>query len=504
MLCGGAVAPEAFDVHRSVFRLVVIAGLASLLSAGCVPAAGPVGGSGNPSTSPTGVGVSGSPGSSQTARLPLVVDTDMASDDITAIASLLRDPGVDLRAITVAGTGEAHCPGGMFVARSIVTMLVEREIPVACGNASPLAAAEEFPAEWRAAVDAGSGLQLARPGFVPDARTAADLLVQLARAEAAVGGRLTVLTLGTLTNVATALATDPDLPSQVRLVSMLGAVRVPGNVTTQPGDPTAEWNAHADPTAVRRVLEAGFDWTLVPLDATNHAPLTPELFGDLAKDHEPGPADLVYELWARNPYMTAGGFYLWDPLASAVARDPTIATLEELRLSVTEGAGLDGGRLREDPAGQPVTVAVSADQARFETLLTDRLRRGLPRSNAFTVVGRIAITGSPGRCEVQLDPATPPAGLLEIGLANAGSEPVSTIVFELNGVPWPVIQSFVRTYDPAASAPPVTYLAQLGANAGGSSTSYATSTAGQIGVACSTGPADKPLISLAGPFPIGP
>ena len=61
---------------------------------------------------------------------PLVVDTDMAPDDVTAIASLLRDPAVDLKAITVVGTGEAHCPGGMFVARAIVTMLRETPVPV--------------------------------------------------------------------------------------------------------------------------------------------------------------------------------------------------------------------------------------------------------------------------------------------------------------------------------------------------------------------------------------
>jgi inosine-uridine nucleoside N-ribohydrolase len=224
--------------------LTLVIGVVALLSA-CSPVPSPGSSAAAPSAMPP--------------SLPLVIDTDMAPDDITAIASLVRDPAVDLRAITVAGTGEAHCPGGMFVARSMLTMLVDREIPVACGNGSPLSAAEDFPAEWRSAVDAGSRLDLVRPAYVPDTRAAADLLVELARTEAAAGGRLTILTLGTLTNVATALAADPQLPSRVRLVSMLGAVRVPGNVTTQPGDPTAEWNAHADPTAVRRVLDAGFD-----------------------------------------------------------------------------------------------------------------------------------------------------------------------------------------------------------------------------------------------------
>jgi pyrimidine-specific ribonucleoside hydrolase len=446
---------------RPAHRLRIAAFFVASFAAGCSTSPGPL---------PSAGGTAAAQPSTGAAALALVVDTDMAPDDITAIASLLRDPAVDLRAITVAGTGEAHCPGGMFVARSIVTMLVDRQIPVACGNRSPLTPAEEFPPEWRAAVDAGSGLDLVRPGYVPDSRSAPDLLVELARAESAAGGRLTVLTLGTLTNVATALAADPDLPSQVRLVSMLGAVHVPGNVTTQPGDATAEWNAHADPTAVRRVLEAGFDWTLVPLDATNSVPLRPELAGELARDHAAGPADLVFELWARNPYMTGGGFYLWDPLASAVVRDAAIATVEPIHLFVTEGTGPDGGRLREDPAGHAVMVALAADQSRFESLLIDRLRRGTPRSNAFTPVARLNVTAGVGRCEVRFDPASPSAGLHEIDLSNAGTEPVNAIVFELGGVSWPVVAAYVQSFDPAASPPPVTVLTQLGLQTGASTT----------------------------------
>jgi len=435
--------------------------------------------------------------------MPLVVDTDMAPDDVTAIASLLRDPGVDLRAITVVGTGEAHCPGGMFVARSIVTMLVDRPVPVACGNASPLAAAEGFPAAWRAGADAGNGLQLVRPAYTPDSRPAAELLVEQSDAQVAARRRLTILTLGTLTNIASALQIDPNLPSKVKLVSMLGAVRVPGNVTTQPGDPTAEWNAHADPTAVRRVLEAGFDWTLVPLDATNSAPLTPELLAELGSDHVAGPADLVFELWTRNSYMTQGGFFLWDPLASVVARDASVASVQSMRLSVTDGDGLDGGRLREDPAGQAVSVAVSADRARFESTLLERLRVGAPRANSFTAVGSVEITGSAGRCEGTLHPATPPAGLLRIELTNTGPERLSAVVFELGGVSWAEIMTFTGAYDPSATPPPINLVAQVDAESGATATGYGSSPAGSLGIACVTGDPADPLIRLAGPFPIG-
>lgn len=465
-----------------------------------MPKATPSAPGASPGASPGG---SNPPAASESGRMALVVDTDMAPDDITALASLLRDPGVDLRAITVVGTGEAHCPGGMFVARSLVTMLAA-PLTVACGNGSPVGSAEAFPTEWRSAVDAGSGLQLARPAFVPDARAAAEVLVEEARETSQAGGRLTILTLGTLTNIAAALELDPDLPSRVRLVSMLGAVSVPGNVTTQPGEPTAEWNAHADPTAVRHVLEAGFDWTLVPLDATNSVPLSPELLADLESDHAAGPADVVFELWTRNPYMTGGGFFLWDPLAAIIARDPTVVTLEPKRLRVFEGDGPDGGRLVEDVAGASVAVATSADRRRFEALLLERLRIGPARDNAFAAVGTLTVLAGEDRCEASLEPRTPPSGLLRIDLTNTGAAPVNVAVFELGGVTWQGVLAFAAAYRPDASPPPVNAVAQFGATAYGNATAYGSSPAGSLGVACFTGSPQDPTIVLAGPLPIGP
>jgi hypothetical protein len=81
---------------------------------------------------------------------------------------------------------------------------------------------------------------------------------------------------------------------------------------------------------------------------------------------------------------------------------------------------------------------------------------------------------------------------------------VDAIIFELGGVTWPAIVSFVETFDPAASPPPVIFLTQLSANPAGSTTGYATSPAGDLGVACATGLPENPTITLAGPFPIGP
>jgi hypothetical protein len=56
---------------------------------------------------------------------------------------------------------------------------------------------------------------------------------------------------------------------------------------------------------------------------------------------------------------------------------------------------------------------------------------------------------------------------------------------------------------PAAVPPPVTVIAQLSLDAGGSGTGYGSSPAGTLGVACFTGTQEAPTLTLAGPFPIG-
>jgi pyrimidine-specific ribonucleoside hydrolase len=440
------------------------------------------------------------------ARTRLVIDTDMAPDDIVAIASLLRDPDVEVLAITVVGTGEAHCPGGMFVARSIVTMLLERPVPVACGRTSPMGDAASFPMEWRAGADAGNGLNLVSPAFVPDDRSSADVLVELAASEAAEGRRLTILTLGTLTNIATALAIDPNLSSKVRIVSMIGAVDVPGNVESEKDDgakPVAEWNAHADPTALRIVLEARFDITLVGLDATNSVPLTPDLYHQLEADHTAGPADLVFELWARNQFMTDGGFYLWDPLAAAVVRDPTIVTTQPATLRVVEGAALDGGRLIEDASGSPALVATSADRDRFEAALLASLRIGGPRTDSFTPVGVLRIRVAPDVCEPTFEPDPLPEGLIRVEVDSTLHEPISTFVFGTAGIDWSLIEAFAAAPD-YEHAPAVAVVASVSVAGPGSTTGWGDLRGGPLGVACAFGDPQAPRILLRGPFELSP
>lgn len=259
--------------------------------------------------------------------------------------------------------------------------------------------------------------------------------------------------------------------------------------------------AHADPTAVRIVLEAGFDLTLVPLDATNDVPLTPDLYARLEADHAAGPADLVFELWARNPYMTGGGLYLWDPLAASFARRPELVTTRAANLRVIEGAGPDGGRLVEDPAGAAVTIATSANRQAFEPQLLAWLRIGGPRAQAFEPVGAVTVAVGPDRCEVELEPADLPAGLVRLDLSSPEGG-ASAILFGTAGIPWAELEAFAR--DPDLGAPPaITEIAGAFLEDAGSTASWGVTEPGEIGVACVFGAFDAPEILLRGPFEVG-
>ena len=98
------------------------------------------------------------------AAQPAIYDTDMAHEDMIAALFLLSHPNVDLRAITVTGTGEAHCQPGVKHALGLVALSDHEPIPVACGPEAPLAGDHAFPAQWRQAVDNAYGVTIAEGG----------------------------------------------------------------------------------------------------------------------------------------------------------------------------------------------------------------------------------------------------------------------------------------------------------------------------------------------------
>lgn len=305
--------------------------------------------------------------------IPMVVDSDMAADDWLALLYLLQRPEVAIEAITVTGAGETHCAPGIAHAASLVALSGHAPIPIACGPEQPLRGHQSFPESWRQAVDDFYGLRLPEgPNPTPDAQ-ATDLLQA---AIVAHPGALHILALGPLTNLAHLFQNQPALASQIaRITIMGGAVTVPGNVKASLSgfdNETAEWNIFADPYAAEVVLQSGAPVTLVSLDATSQAPLTPEFYQRLAADHDTPSGQFVYALFTGHYDMFVGTgdaytWYFWDPLAAATVVHPSLVDLQAFRLRVVQRAGPELGRTKPvRVGGHWVLVSVAVDAQRFE------------------------------------------------------------------------------------------------------------------------------------------
>ena len=307
----------------------------------------------------------------------MIVDTDLSSDDAIALLYLAADPHVDLRAVTVAGTGLVDCPQGARNALDLLALAGRTDVPVACGSGKPLAGSNTVPEGWRQAADALFGLTLpTAPGTAnSDAVTLLGRAIDKAQ-------KPTIVELTPMTNLAAAFRSRPALATKVRrIVAMAGAISVPGNA---PDHPTAETNAWIDPLALQIVTNSGAPLTLVPLNATNHVPVTTFFAQALKRYHYATPeATAVWDL-VQATGMDHGGSYFWDPLAAAVAVDPSLVHSTAKHLNVDPSTG----RTSASP-GHTTEIATSAEPAPASNTNSSRpSRRAEPSRSPRTTLTR--------------------------------------------------------------------------------------------------------------------
>ena len=200
-------------------------------------------------------------GATLTERTPVLIDSDGGLDDLTALLMARQISCLDVRGIT-ASFGVVPLPQA---ARNLLSAAdwMERDWPVALGAGASL--------DGRLLTREETGLcgaALPPSGRSFDARTASDFLYDLAVEE---GGRLQVVCLGPLTNLAAALREHPDLAGRIAGVTLGAGLPLPEGGLDEEGE-SAYWAAvaesdyalQADPTALREVVESGIPLTVVP------------------------------------------------------------------------------------------------------------------------------------------------------------------------------------------------------------------------------------------------
>jgi pyrimidine-specific ribonucleoside hydrolase len=92
-----------------------------------------------------------------------------------------------------------------------------------------------------------------------------------------------------------------------------------------------------------------------------------DFYRRLERDRSTPVAEFVYRvLAAQEASIRSGGYYFWDPLAAAIAVDPSLGNFETLPLTVVEEEGPTSGQTAQNEQGSAIRVAVAADRARFE------------------------------------------------------------------------------------------------------------------------------------------
>ena len=299
-------------------------------------------------------------------RTPVILDYSPTVSDVGALVLLARHPDLRLIAVTLPGTGESHCEPGVAHTRGALVALGLADVPVACGPEEGVGPLNSFPDGWRERSDV-IDLPEAEPN---ETRSAPALIVDLVAGSSV---PVEIVAVGPLTNLAEALREHPEVLDGIAGFTIMGgAVHVPGNVPPVPGwesvNQYAEVNFWVDPSAAALVVGSGAPITLVPLDATNGVPVDGVFYEGLISEPSTPASVLMADVWAQAPEWVTDGYFFWDELAAAVLADSSLVTMETRRLTVEDGSSPDAARVREDPDGMSVRVAVSADRSAFERL----------------------------------------------------------------------------------------------------------------------------------------
>ena len=311
----------------------------------------------------------------------VIIDTDTGIDDAMGLVYGLLAPELDVLAVTTI-FGNVDVEKTTRNSATILETLHLGHIPFAKGAAKGLLGTPHFNPEVHGDDGVGNA-NFPDPELQPVIGHAAQLIIDVVRQNP---GEVTLIGLGPLTNLALAVALDPELPALVeRVIWMGGAVGVPGNVT-----PVAEADAAHDPESVAIVLQADWPLTMVGLDVTDNT-----LFRQADLDAVRTAATPAARYVARiapfymdfySPLLGEYACAMHSPLAVAVAAHPDLITSAidvamtvELTGATTRGMTVTdrrpgrGSSARSWMPGRLVHVATDVDRARFLQVFLDRI-----------------------------------------------------------------------------------------------------------------------------------
>lgn len=322
----------------------------------------------------------------------VIFDTDFAfppQDDAMALFFVLNSPEIDLVGITtVAGNRSLN------VANADVLRILEAtnrtSIPVFAGAGAPwLHQGTEWDTKRHGGWYANEPAPAPPGGFARskklEARSAVDFLVGTVMQQPK---QVTILALGPLTNIATAMRMEPRFAANVKqLVIMGGAIASladgGGNHT-----PNAEFNFYVDPEAAQVVLRSGIPIVLSPLNVSRKARFSKDVYDKIVAVDTPI-TRLIKETmgpgFAQRPDRVG---LMYDQIAAVTLVAPELMKTVDLFVDVDANPGpsygVSVGAPQTWPGGEQakrMAVQTDLDWDKFIRLYIERVTRASAAGN---------------------------------------------------------------------------------------------------------------------------
>jgi inosine-uridine nucleoside N-ribohydrolase len=294
---------------------------------------------------------------SSQGRIPIILDTDIgdAIDDALALAFALQSPELDVRAVT---TVIDDVESKTRLAWKMLGIYNRRDIALAMGAPEPLL-------DRAMSVPSKEFDVLTRNDNVPDAarRRAADLIIDTVLQSR---GRITIVAIGPLTNIALALKTDPHIKNNIERIVIMGGAYLSGEI---------EYNVKRDRAAAEIVFHSGVPITAVGLDVTSQLKLREKDLDSMRLATDPAGMFLVRLVELAEEQTHEANPTLYDPLAIAAIFRPDL--LEMQAGTVVVPLSGPGQTVFNPVAGSKTQVAVKVNATAFLDLFVERVTRGL-------------------------------------------------------------------------------------------------------------------------------
>ena len=305
----------------------------------------------------------------------VILDTDPGIDDALAILLGVASPEIEIEGLTIV-YGNCALDQAAKNALAVLNLANRADIPVYTGCGQPLIQPLRLAADTHGST--GLGYAKLNP---PEARThsqpAVNFLIEHVLSNP---GKITLVALGPLTNLALAIRLEPRIiPAFREVIIMGGAINHPGNQT-----PQAEFNIACDPHAAHIVFHSGAPLTLVPLDVTYQTILASADVDGLLRFDSPISrfiADATrFYINYHTEHQAIAGCAINDPLALAVAFAPHLVGKTRAYTDVDIAGGVSMGKTFADllntldrPPNLEIALTVQAEA--FMNVFLDRMQQ---------------------------------------------------------------------------------------------------------------------------------